>query len=259
MWSFDGNTEYLSGKHIPLFVVALAVLLFLWLPYTALLLFEQCIQKISNYWVRKWMLRLKPFLDAYFGPFRGKHRYWVGVLLVARAVLLLVFGLNSTNDPSVNLLAVITVAVLLLIHLPYDTHKIVYPNGAGKHIRFWGGSYYKKWYLSLLESSFILNLGMLATGSLYVLAAEGNQTVVVYTSVIITFCQFIVIIIFHGYNQFTKMLRSKWKQKIGELQSIDRADYEPIPDQPVGLGRDQWPPYEPMNQCREPLLEDEDN
>ena len=258
VWSFDGNTEYLSGKHIPLFVVALVVLLFLWLPYTVLLLFEQCIQKISNYWIRKWMLRLKPFLDAYFGPFRGEHRYWVGVLLVARAVLLLVFGLNSTNDPSVNLLAITTVAVLLLIHLPYDTHKIVYLNGAGKHIRFWGGSYYHKWYLSLLENSFILNLLMLATGSLYVLAAEGDQTVVVYTSVSITFCQFIVIIIFHGYNQFTKMLRSQWKQ-IRELQSIDRADYEPIPDQPVGLGKDQWPPYQPMNQCREPLLEDEDD
>ena len=258
VWSFDGNIEYLSGKHIPLFIVALAVLFFLWLPYTVLLLFEQCIQKIGNYWVRKWMLRIKPFLDAYFGPFKGEQRYWVGVLLVARVVLLLVFGLNSTNDPSVNLLAVITVAVLLLIHFPCNTHKIVNPNGAGKHIRFWGGSYYRKWYLSLLESSFILNLAMLATGSLYVLAAEGNQTVVIYTSVSITFCQFIVIIIFHGYNQFTKMLWSKWKKKIGELQ-INQADYEPIPDQPVGLRSDQWPPYQPMNQCREPLLEDEDN
>ena len=100
---------------------------------------------------------------------------------------------------------------------------------------------------------------MLATGSLYVLAAEGNQTVIIFTSVSITFCQFIVIIIFHGYNQFTKMLQSKWKQKIGELQSINQADYEPIPDQPVGLKKDEWPPYHPMNQCREPLLEDEDN
>ena len=258
VWSFDGNIDYFSGKHIPLFVVALAVLLFLWLPYTALLLFEQCIQKISNYWVRKWTLRLKPFLDAYFGPFRGEHRYWVGVLLVARAVLLLVFGLNSTNDPSVNLLAVITVAVLLLIHLPYDTHKIVYPNGAGKHIRFWGGSYYRKWYLSLLENSFILNLLMLAAGTWYVISTKGNQTAALYTSVGITFCQFIGIIIFHGYNQLKKLWGKK-KQRIGKLWNVNRADYEPIPDQRAGLGRDQWPPYRPMNQCREPLLEDEDN
>ena len=258
VWSLDGNIDYLSEKHIPLFVVALTVLLFLWLPYTSLLLFEQCIQKISNYWVRKWMLWLKPFLDAYFGSFRGEHRYWVGVLLVARAVLLLVFGLNSTNDPRVNLLAVITVAVLLLVHLPYDTHKIVYPNGAGKHIRFWGGSYYKKWYLSLLENSFILNLLMLAAGTWYVISAKGNKTTLLYTSIGITFCQFIGIIIFHGYNQLKK-LWDKWMERVQELWNINRADYEPFPDQPVGLERDQWPPYQPMNQCREPLLEDEDN
>ena len=204
------------------------------------------------------MLRLKPFLDAYFVPFRGEHHYWVGVLLVARAVLLLVFGLNSTNDPSVNLLAIITVAVLLLVHLPYDTHKIVYPNGAGKHIRFWGGSYYKKWYLSLLENSFIFNLLMLAAGTWYVISAKGNQTALLYTSVGITFCQFIGIIVFHSYNQLKKLWGKK-KQRIGELWNVNRADYEPIPDQPEGLGRDQWPPYQPMNQCCEPLLEDENN
>ena len=195
---------------------------------------------------------------SYEGPFRGEQRYWVGVLLVARAVLLLVFGLNSTNDPSVNLLAVITVAVLLLIHLPYDTHNIVYPNGAGKHIRFWGGSYYRKWYLSLLESSFILNLAMLAAGTWHVLSAKGNQTAVVYTSVGITFCQFIGIIIFHGYHQLVKLWGTR-EQKTREFQNVNRAEYEPIPDQPVAPQNDQWPPYQPMNQCREPLLEDEDN
>ena len=258
VWSFDGDIEYLRGKHIPLFVVALIVLLFLWLPYTALLLFEQCIQKIGNYWIRKWMLKLKLFLDAYFGPFRGEHHYWVGVLLVARVVLLLVFGLNSTNDPSVNLLAVITVAVLLLIHFPNNTHKIVNPNGAGKHTRFWGGSYYKKWYLSLLESSFILNLAMLAAGTWYVISAKGNQTAVVYASVGITFCQFIGMITYHGYNRLKK-LWGKWKERVQELQNVNQADHEFTPDQPASPERDQWPPYRPMNQCREPLLEDEDN
>ena len=258
VWSFDGNIEYLSGKHIPLFIVALAVLFFLWLPYTALLLFEQCIQKIGYYRVRKWMLRLKPFLDAYFGPFRGEHRYRVGVLLVARAVLLLVFGLNSTNDYGVNLLAVITVGVLLLINIPYDTHMMINPNLAGKCYWFWGGSYYKKWYLSLLESSFIFNLAMLAAGTWYVISAKGNQTAVVYASVGITFCQFIGIIIFHGYHQLKKLL-SKWKQETKQLESINRSEYESIEDDSVGLRKDEWPQYQPMNQCREPLLEDEDS
>ena len=253
VWSFDENIEYLSGKHIPLFVVALVVLLFFWLPYTALLLFEQCIQKISNYRIRRWMLRLKPFLDAYFGPLKGEHRYWFGVLLVARAVLLLVFCF--TNDPSINLLAVITVAVLLLIHLPYDNHMMVHPNGASKCIRFWGGSYYRKPYLSLLETSFLLNLVMLAAGSWYVRSAEGSQRAVVYTFVSITFCQFIGILILHGYNQLKKW----WHGRKQKLQPVSRADYEPIPDQPAGLEEDHEPPYRPMSQCRETLLEDEDN
>ena len=253
VWSFDGNIEYLSGKHIPLFLVALVVLLFLWLPYTALLLFEQCIQKLGYYRIRRWMLRLKPFLDAYFGPLKGEHRYWFGVLLIARAVLLLVSCF--TNNPSVNLLAVITVTVLLLIHLPYDTHKVAHPNGASKCIRFWGGSYYRKPYLSLLETSFLLNLVMLAAGSWYARSTEGSQRAVVYTLVGITFCQFIGIIILHGYNQLKKL----WHGRKRKLQLASRADYEPIPDQPAGLEDDHGPPYQPMIQCRETLLEDEDN
>ena len=253
VWSFDENIEYLSGKHIPLFLAAIVVLLFLWLPYTTLLLFEQCIQKIGNYRIRKWMLRLKPFLDAYFGPLKGEHRYWFGVLLIARALLLLVFCF--TNNPNVNLLATITVAVLLLVHLPYDTHMTVHPNGASKYIRFWGGSYYRKSYLSLLETSFLLNLVMLAAGSWYVLKAESGQRAVVYIFVGITFCQSIGIIILHGYNQIKKW----WSERKKNLQQVNRADYETIPDQSSGLETDQWAQYRPMNQCREPLLEDEDN
>ena len=253
VWSFDQNIEYLSGKHIPLFLAAVVVLLFLWLPYTALLLFEQSIQKIGNYRIRKWMLRLKPFLDAYFGPLKSEHRYWFGILLIARALLLLVFCF--TNNPNVNLLATITVAVLLLVHLPYDTHMTVHPNGASKCIRFWGGSYYRKPYLSLLETSFLLNLVMLAAGSWYVLKTESSQRAVVYIFVGITFCQFIGIIILHGYSQLKKW----WSERKQNLQQVNRADYETIPDQSSGLKTDQWTQYHPMNQCREPLLEDEDN
>ena len=91
------------------------------------------------------------------------------------------------------------------------------------------------------------------------MSAGGNQRAVVYTSVGITFCQFIGIVIFHGYNQLKK-LWGEWKQE--EAQLVNRADYEPIQEQPAGLRRDQWPPmaqYRRNDQCREPLLEDEEN
>ena len=218
-----------SPKHTPLFLVALGVLLFLWLPFTVLLLFEQCFQRIGIYTVRKWMLRLKPFFDAYFGPLRGNHRYWIGVLLVARGILLLVFGpLNFTNSPSVNLLAVIIVVLLLLMYTNYLPYGRTDMDG-GNHFRFWIGSCYKKWYLSLLESSFLCNLAILSAITL----AVGKQAAVVYTSVGITFCQFIGMVIYQGYV----ITRRSWERcgaqeerqlgKVGGAQ-VNREDYEPL-------------------------------
>ena len=252
VWSFDGNIPYLGPKHIPLFLVALGVLLFLWLPFTVLLLFEQCFQRIETYTVRKWMLRLKPFFDAYFGPLRGNHRYWVGVLLVARGILLLVFGLNSTNDPSVNLLAVNTVIVLLLMYTSYLPHGRTDMDG-GNHFRFWIGSCYRKWFLSLLESSFLCNLAVLAAATFYISLAKGNQAAVVYTSVGITFCQFIAIIVYQVYI----IIRRSWKERQqGGRAQVNREEYEPINEHNM---RKRWPPetpYRRMDQCREPLLEE---
>ena len=40
VWFLDGNVQYLGLEHAFLFVMALLVLLFLWLPYTAILLAE---------------------------------------------------------------------------------------------------------------------------------------------------------------------------------------------------------------------------
>ena len=50
-------------------------------------------------------LILKPFMDSYHAPYKGKHRYWPGLLLVLRFALLLVFALNRQHDTSINLLA----------------------------------------------------------------------------------------------------------------------------------------------------------
>ena len=261
VWSFDGNIPYLGLKHAPLFLFALGVLLFLWLPFTVLLLFEQCFQRIEAYTVRKWMLRLKPFFDAYFGPLRGNHRYWVGVLLVARGILLLVFGLNFTNDPSVNLLAVNTVVLLLLMYtasVPHgNVHDLSYSNN---QVKFWGGSCYKSWFLSFLENSFLFNLLLFAIATFYVSLAEGRQTVVAYTSLSITSCQFLGIVIFHVYVPIKKLQEKR--QQEGE-DRVNRQDYEPIQEHTEGAGSKNWPldssSNQDMNQLRESLLEYEDN
>ena len=40
--------DYLDGKHVPLFLVAMLVFFLLFLPYTLLLLFGQWLQAISH-------------------------------------------------------------------------------------------------------------------------------------------------------------------------------------------------------------------
>ena len=46
VWLHDANIDYLVGRHIPLFVVAVLVFLLLFLPYTLLLLFNQWLHAI---------------------------------------------------------------------------------------------------------------------------------------------------------------------------------------------------------------------
>ena len=76
---------------------------------------------------------MKPLFDAYVGPYKDKHCYWAGLLLVARAVLILVYALTSLGDPAVNLLANIVVVFSLTV------------------VSLAIGGAYKQWTLTLLE------------------------------------------------------------------------------------------------------------
>jgi len=49
MWLNDANLDYLGGKHIPLFLVALLVFLLIFLPHTFLLLFGQWLHSSRPY------------------------------------------------------------------------------------------------------------------------------------------------------------------------------------------------------------------
>jgi len=48
VWLYDANINLLTCKQIPLFIVAVLIFLFLFLPYTLLLLFGQWLQAISH-------------------------------------------------------------------------------------------------------------------------------------------------------------------------------------------------------------------
>ena len=192
VWSYDGNITYLVSKHIPLFVFALAIVLLLWLPYTAVLLSAQWLRTQTH---RKGLRWLKPFLDAYYGPFKDKHHYWVGVLLVVRGVLFVFFAYFFAIEDNVNLLLTIVSSISLLA--------------------LTGISAYKRVYVSILENSFALNLGVLAAGTFYIRhvvqdsSQDSSQEALVATSVGFAFLKFCGIITLHSYK-FVIIPIQKW-------------------------------------------------
>ena len=154
VWLYDANINYLRGKHIPLFLGAVLVFLFLFLPYTLLLLFGQWLQAMSHWRLFSWVnsARLKAFMDSYHAPYKAKHRYWPGLLLAFRFVLLLVFAFkfNPQRDSSTNLLAILVATGVLVVWA------------------WLNGGVYRSWCLDALESSFVLNLIVLVGATFFV-------------------------------------------------------------------------------------------
>ena len=221
VWLYDANIAYLSGKRIPLFLVAMLVFIFLFLPYTLLLLCSQWLQSISHLRLFSWVNRVKPFMDSYHAPYKAKHRYWPGLLLVLRFVLLLVFAFNPQHDPSVNLLA-IQVGVGIL--------------------QMWAwvsGGVYRNWCLDALEGLFALNLIILAAATFFVNNSGGSQLAVGYTSVSIALATFFGILAFQLANMtgITQYLKRKCTTLKVAIRNLQKAEAEPrsptgsLPDQ----------------------------
>ena len=217
VWQYDGNIQFIYGKHIALFLVALSTFLVLFLPYTILLTVGQWLQAKSNRRFFRWINnpRIKPFLDAYQAPYRDQHRYWTGLMLCLRCVLFTAFVLLSlvSADPSHNLPAIEAV-VIGLITLTRFT-----------------GLIYKKLYLDVLEASFILNLGILAAAT-YSVRLVGtpsyeSQAAVTYTSVSVAFATFVVVLTYHIYQQvWPKLLPKIHKLRHRNEHQSERFDEE---------------------------------
>ena len=139
VWAYDGTIPYHSPRHTVLLAVSAAVFVFLWLPFTFFVLFGQWLQRYNHYGLLRWVGRMKPLLEAYYGPLKDRHRYWVGVLLLARVVVIIPAA-DPFSTPSVTILTVAILSGALL----FFTSSV--------------GGMYKKNYLNILGHSFLVNL-----------------------------------------------------------------------------------------------------
>ena len=200
VWLPDATVEYLSGKHIPLFITAVFILL-LCLVYTALLFSWQWLLHLPKWRIFKWSRdpKIQTFIGTYQIPYTSKVRYWTGLLLIGRIVLYLVAALNTSNNPTIALTAIIFI-ICCIIGL-----RLLFTDGS---------SLYRKWPLAVLETFFYLNILFLATFTWYSLDnPKSNKEAAAYISVTITFPVLLVILLYHLYaytSLFSKVKETRF-------------------------------------------------
>ena len=189
VWSVDGNLKYGRHPHIYILLVAIACLLFLWLPYTLLLLLMQWLRMIPYSKPSQWITRYKPVFDTYYAPLKDKHHYWFGVLLLVQGLLLLISSLTSNIHPSVSLFLLLTLATLLLFYMSFM-------------------QVYHRMVVLITEGSFLINL-ILLVGGCAMFDGERSRMIMLYVSVSLAFLEFCGIVVWSLIKTYLKYRRGK--------------------------------------------------
>ena len=213
VWLVDGSIRYLRGKHIPLFLVALLIVL-LTVIYITLLTFWQWAVYCPNLRILKWTKyqKLNLFIQAYHAPYYPRHRYWTGLLLLVRVLLILisVYTEASSNDSSVPLLSIVFILGILFLLKMTCARKL-----------------YKKWPVDILELVLLFNLFVFTIFTWYALNNLKMRRVLAYLSTTVTLIILLAVIAYHIYVYLIMTSFPKLHEKIVKkfhLQSSARIN-----------------------------------
>ena len=117
VWYYNGES-YGQGIHGLLLAVAVAFTALYLLPYAILTTFSHCLIRFRLF------NRLRPFIDAYGGPFKDKWRFWFGLRLWLVVVLFSVDGgLQGTNTRSMLIIHFIVISLFILFQVRARPYK----------------------------------------------------------------------------------------------------------------------------------------
>ena len=231
VWLPDGNVKYFQGKHIPLVLVAVLIII-IGLPYTILLLLWQWIVRAPRWKIFKWTrnTKLNVFIATYHVPHNSKYRYWTGLLLLVRVIFYVTTSVTESSAPQT-----LPISSVLLIG-----GLFLFKGVTGRRV-------YRKSLVDVVDTVLNYNLLALAVITLYDFKQNTTkQTVVAYTSTITT------LIIFIGSICYHVILLTKKKELLEEcneplLSPVEPAKAEvtysvidlPTPDQDPLLDSDR--------------------
>ena len=207
VWTYDGNVDYLTGKHLFLFLVSLFFLVVVFIPYTLLLTFGQYLLSMNASKGLRWIVKSIVFIsimDAYHAPYKKKYRFWTGLTLLIRFALFTLLATNTSNILLTNMFVVLITSILLITRLLFS---IYHNHGIDK-----------------LELFFLFNLEFLSLTILFLHRVDANTTI---TCKFMTASKAFAFVIFFGilvYHTFLRLKDTKaYKNFFIKLQNFNHA------------------------------------
>ena len=181
--------------------------LLLLIPYILFLLLGHLSSRLAGTSLlsRHHRLRLLTFSEAYTGTLKDYRKPWIGLLVLARIVLLALYATNYKNEAAINLVCTGVVTVFLLLGM-------ILLRGL-----------YVKWYLDVLEAAMLFNLWCFSVSTLYTMTTPGAQTIIVSISVGMTLLVFLLIVAVLLYNQLPQRYKifKNFRRSANKYQQIE--------------------------------------
>ena len=223
VWLPDATIDFYSPQHLALFCVGLFFLLLL-IPYILFLLLGHLSSRLAGntrwgWWscISRNKLRLLTFSRAYTGTLKDYRKPWIGLLVLARIVLLALYATNYKNEAAINLVCTGVVTVFLLLGMTL-LHGL-----------------YVKWYLNVLEAAMLFNLWCFSVSTLHTMNTLGAQTIIVSISVGMTLLVFLLIVAVLLYNQLPQKYKifKNFRKSENEYRQIESV-HRQRPDEDLG-------------------------
>jgi predicted outer membrane repeat protein len=207
VWLPDATVSYFLGKHSALFITALCILA-ICTVYTILIFSWQWLLYLQDKKYFRLLLRqkLSLFIEPYHVPYTPQHRYWTGLLLLARIVIYLTSAVNVSGDPSINLLVTGIVVSFLLF------------------LKGYFGNIYKNWVIGSLEVGCYLNIVSLSFVALFLLNNDGQLLAAAYISGLTTLVLTLTVLAYHIFIEViskTKLWKGAKDRLIHRQWDID--------------------------------------
>ena len=213
VWLPDASIDYLRGKHIPLFIMSVLILM-AGSAYTILLFSWQWLLRYQDMRILSWVRyqKLCLFLEPYHAPYTFKHRYWTGLLLFVRVILYIISAVNIGDDPRVNLLAIgLILSGVVILKKGIDSNRV-----------------YRHWPVDVLEMACYFNIISLTFVRMFFVETKESKSyfIATYISVAVTFVLLMMVLLFHLLTE-TPCIKKVWtivklKMDIGHRYSMNR-------------------------------------